>query len=96
MILANKGCLFTDQKVYMIAHQAIGVNSTEGLYSNAILIISLCKPLKADCHLKIILIVLEDVLFIDSSKHDMIDASTALCPFLSRHVLMLSCLTAQI
>ena len=42
-----------------------------------------------------ILIVLEDVLFIDSSKHDMINAGSALCPFLSRHVLMLSCLTVQ-
>ena len=88
--------LFAYQKVQMVAHQAIGVNSTEGLYSNAIFVITLRKALKAGCHLKIILIVLEDVLFIDSSKHDMIDASTALCPFLSRHVLILSCLTVQI
>jgi hypothetical protein len=88
--------LFTDQKVYMIAHQAIGINGTEGIYSNAILVISLCKPLKADCHLKIIFIILKNVLLVDSTKHDMINAGSALCPFLSRHVLMLSCLTAQI
>ena len=43
-----------------------------------------------------VFIILKNVLLVDSSKHDMIDASSALCPFLSRHVLMLSCLTAQI
>ena len=73
----------------MIAHQTIGINGTKRLYSNAILIITFCKSLKADCHLKIILIVLEDILTVDTSKHDMIDASTTFCPFLSRHVLML-------
>ena len=41
-------------------------------------------------------IIFKDVLLIDSSKHDMINAGSALCPFLSRHVLMLSCLTVQI
>ena len=40
-------------------------------------------------HLKIILIVLEDILTVDTSKHDMIDARSTLCPFLSRHVKMI-------
>ena len=61
-----------------------------------LLIASINQRMKNIEELGIILSVLEDVLFIDSSKHDMIDASTALCPFLSRHVLMLSCLTVQI
>ena len=31
------------------------------------------------------LIILKNVLLVDSSKHDMIDAGSALCPFLSWH-----------
>ena len=31
------------------------------------------------------LIILKNVLLVDSTKHDMIDAGSALCPFLSRH-----------
>jgi hypothetical protein len=75
--------------MYVITHQAIGINGTERLYSNTILIVALCKSLKALYHLKIILIVLEDILTVDTSKHDMIDASTTFCPFLSWHVLMI-------
>jgi hypothetical protein len=59
----------------------------EGIYSNAILIISLCKPLKADCHLKIILIILKNVLTVDASEHHVIDACSAFLPNLPRHVI---------
>ena len=41
------------------------------------------------CHLKIVLIIFKHILLVDTPKHDMIDARTTLCPFLSRHVLML-------
>ena len=41
------------------------------------------------CHLKIVLIIFKHILLVDTSKYDMIDASTTLCPFLSRHVLMI-------
>ena len=50
-----------------------------------------CDHSKAGYHLEIIFSVLEDILTIDSSKHDMIDARTAFCPFLSWHVPILSC-----
>lgn len=46
------------------------------------------KSLKAGFHLEIILIILEDILTVDSPKHDMIDASPTFCPLLSRHVWM--------
>ena len=35
------------------------------------------KALKARCHLKIILIVIEDILTVDTSKHDVIDTCSA-------------------
>jgi hypothetical protein len=43
----------------------------------------------ASYSMKIILIILKNVLLVDSTKHDMINAGSALCPFLSRHVLMI-------
>ena len=81
--------LFTYQKVYMIAHQTIGINDTKGLNCNAILIITFSKSLKTNYHLKIIFIILKDILTVDTSKHDMIDARTTFCSLLSRHELMI-------
>jgi len=75
----------------VITHQTIRINGTERLNSYAALIIALCKSPKAGYHLEIIFSVLEDILTIDTSKHDMIDARTAFCPFPSWHVPILSC-----
>ena len=62
----------------------------------SVVIMSVYQTIENLEELDVVLIVLEDVLFVDTTKHDMIDASTTFCPFLSWHVRMLSCLTVQI
>jgi hypothetical protein len=54
---------------------------------NAILIITLCKSPKAGYHLKIILVVLEDILTVDASEHHVVDACSSLLPYLSGHII---------
>ena len=42
---------------------------------------------KDGCHLKIILIILKNVLTVDASEHHVVDACSALLPYLSGHII---------
>ena len=75
---SNLFILLSHQQMYMVGHQTVGIESAMRGKNMAIVIMSDYQPIENLEELDVVLIIFKDVLLVDTTKHDMIDACCTL------------------